>query len=160
VLERCTFMTDADGGRLAVDREAVQAAMAAMAERGLRVLACARRDVPATHRKLEHHHVAGELVLLGLVGMMDPPRPEAIAAVRTCQQAGIAVKMITGDHLITARVIARQIGLRNSSAAITGRELEKTFRCGVGEGGAGDGGVCTGRTRAETPARLRAPGTG
>jgi magnesium-transporting ATPase (P-type) len=63
--------------------------------------------------------------------MLDPPRPEAIAAVQSCQRAGIAVKMITGDHLLTARAIAKQIGLRRGSKlealnAITGRELERT----------------------------------
>jgi Ca2+-transporting ATPase len=63
--------------------------------------------------------------------MMDPPRPEVIAAVRRCQEAGIAVKMITGDHLLTARAIAQQIGLRGVSnhetpSAIGGRELERT----------------------------------
>ena len=59
--------------------------------------------------------MARDLTFLGLQGMMDPPRPEAIAAVRRCQEAGIAVKMITGDHLLTARAIAQQIGLRGGS---------------------------------------------
>ena len=52
-----------------------------------------------------------DLVLLGLCGMIDPPRPEAIRAVRRCQEAGIRVKMITGDHAVTARAIAREVGL-------------------------------------------------
>ncbi len=108
-----------------IDRATVHEVMAGMGARGLRVVACARRDVEAGHAKLEHDHVAAGLTFLGLIGMMDPPRPEAIAAVRRCQEAGIAVKMITGDHLITARVIARQIGLNNHDSAITGRELEK-----------------------------------
>ena len=72
-------------------------------------------EKPDGQRELDHHHVARDLTFLGLKGMMDPPRPEAIAAVRRCQNAGIAVKMITGDHLLTARTIAQQIGLRGGS---------------------------------------------
>jgi magnesium-transporting ATPase (P-type) len=73
--------------------------------------------------------VARDLTFLGLQGMMDPPRPEAIAAVQRCQNARIAVKMITGDHLLTARAIAQQIGLRGFTKteapnAVSGRELE------------------------------------
>ena len=101
-----------------------------MAGRGLRVLAFARRQVDASHAKLEHSHVAEGLTFLGLQGMIDPPRPEAIASVRKCQEAGIAVKMITGDHLITARAIAGQVGLKGREedgklVALSGRELEK-----------------------------------
>ena len=69
-----------------------------MAAKGLRVLAFAQRKATTGQRELDHHHVARDLTFLGLQGMMDPPRPEAIAAVRRCQNAGIAVKMITGDH--------------------------------------------------------------
>ena len=125
VLERCAFMLDRTGARVAVDRTTIERVMTGMAERGLRVLACARRDIDAGHTKLEHQHVARELIFLGLMGMMDPPRPEALDAVRRCQEAGIAVKMITGDHLVTARVVAKQIGLAGHEAALTGRELEK-----------------------------------
>jgi magnesium-transporting ATPase (P-type) len=99
-----------------------------MAAKGLRVLACARRHVDANHARLEHRHVAGGLTFLGLQGMIDPPRPEAIAAVRRCQMAGIGVKMITGDHAVTARAIAEQIGIdqpEHQCRAITGRELDK-----------------------------------
>jgi magnesium-transporting ATPase (P-type) len=101
-----------------------------MAARGLRVLALARRHVDKHHAKLEHSHVAESLTFLGLQGMMDPPRPEAIASVRDCQRAGISVKMITGDHLVTARAIASQIGLKGVEengrlVALSGRELER-----------------------------------
>lgn len=125
VLERCSHALDREGKLHPIDHEVVHSAMTGMAERGLRVLACARRDVEANHAKLEHRHVADGLVFLGLVGMTDPPRPQAVAAVQKCQNAGIAVKMITGDHLVTARVVARQIGLRGGDTAMTGRELEK-----------------------------------
>ncbi|MEO6002673.1 MAG: HAD-IC family P-type ATPase [Opitutus sp.] len=125
VLERCDFSLDMHGIRIPVDRKMTHDVMAGMAARGLRVLACARREVQSDHAKLEHTHVAEGLTLLGLIGMMDPPRPAAIEAVRKCQEAGIVVKMITGDHLITARVIARQIGLRDHDRALTGRQLEE-----------------------------------
>jgi Ca2+-transporting ATPase len=124
VLERCAYMLDRKGTKIAVDRALILGVMTGMAERGLRVLACARREVERGHPNLEHKHVAEGLTLLGLVGMMDPPRPEVVNAVHRCQEAGIAVKMITGDHLVTARVIAKQVGIKNYQAAITGRELE------------------------------------
>ena len=130
LLERCTDTLGERGELVALDRHAVHRAAETMAVRGLRVLALARRQVDANHAKLEHAHVGGGLSFLGLQGMMDPPRPAAIAAVRECQRAGIAVKMITGDHLVTARAIAMQIGLNGRGAdgqlvALSGRELEK-----------------------------------
>jgi len=129
LLERCSDALDAHGGLVPLDADAKRGAVEAMAARGLRVLAFARRHTHANHSKLEHPHVAEGLTFLGLQAMIDPPRPEAIEAVRKCQEAGIAVKMITGDHLITARAIARQIGLKGDEAdgvllAVSGRELE------------------------------------
>ncbi|MEY4917890.1 MAG: putative cation-transporting ATPase, partial [Verrucomicrobiota bacterium] len=109
---------------------AVHHAAEAMAARGLRVLGLARRNVAAHHAKLEHAHVTAGFTFLGLQAMIDPPRPAVITAVRQCQLAGIAVKMITGDHLVTARAIAGQIGLKGCEGngqlvALAGRELEK-----------------------------------
>ena len=130
VVGRCSTMADDHGAQIPIERNKIFAAAEWMAANGLRVLAFAQRKTTTGQRKLDHEHVAHDLTFLGLQGMMDPPRPEAIAAVRRCQKAGIAVKMITGDHLLTARAIAEQIGLRNKSTggmpnAITGRELEK-----------------------------------
>ncbi|MBI5773052.1 MAG: cation-transporting P-type ATPase [Verrucomicrobia bacterium] len=130
LLERCADRLDDHGELAPLDKEAVRHAVEAMAARGLRVLALARRHVDAGQAKLEPGHVAEGLTFLGLQGMIDPPRPEAIAAVRKCQRAGIAVKMITGDHLVTARAIASQIGLKGREehgklVALSGRELEK-----------------------------------
>ena len=96
----------------------------AIAEAGQRVLAFALKPVPPEHTVLEHADVAGSLVLLGLVGLVDPPRPEAIAAVAECQRAGIRVKMITGDHAGTAVAIGRQIGLQNPGNVLTGADLD------------------------------------
>lgn len=130
LLERCTGALDDRNTVTVLDRDAVHRAAEMMAARGLRVLALARRPVAAGHAKLEHAHVATGLTFLGLQGMIDPPRSAAIASVRQCQQAGIAVKMITGDHLVTARAIAAQIGLKGREehgklVALSGRELEK-----------------------------------
>ena len=129
LLPRCTDALGERGDLVPLDPDAVHRAVEQMAGLGLRVLALARRHVPATHARLDHSHVAAGLTFLGLQGMMDPPRPEAIASVRQCQRAGIAVKMITGDHLATARAIAGQIGLNGQEengqlAALSGRELE------------------------------------
>lgn len=131
LLDHSDHMLSASGEQIPLDRAAVRAHADAMAAKGLRVLAFARREVPLEHSKLEHHHVKQGLTFLGLQGMIDPPRAEAIQAVARCQQAGIAVKMITGDHALTAAAIADRIGLQGERdtqgalRAITGRELEK-----------------------------------
>jgi Ca2+-transporting ATPase len=128
LLERCSDALDEKGGLGPLAPAAVQAAIAAMAGKGLRVLCLARRHADPTQARLERHDVKEGLTFLGLQGMIDPPRREAAPAVRQCRRAGIAVKMITGDHLATAQNIARQIGLDDGGRppeAISGRELEK-----------------------------------
>ncbi|HSH15072.1 MAG TPA: cation-transporting P-type ATPase [Verrucomicrobiae bacterium] len=129
LLERCTHALRDDGELDPLDREAVRAAADEMAAQGLRVLAFARREVAHDHHRLHHEHVREGLTFLGLQAMIDPPRAEAITSIRKCQEAGIQVKMITGDHALTASAIARQLGLRGGDhdglLAVTGRELEK-----------------------------------
>ena len=127
LLGKCAHALGEDGELASLDRALVLRHAEAMAARGLRVLAFARRGMPSSHRALEHEHVAGELTFLGLQGKLDPPRPEVIKAVAKCRDAGIRVKMITGDHILTAKAIAAQIGLNSNanSVAFTGRELEK-----------------------------------
>jgi cation-transporting ATPase F len=124
VLARCSRQRDRHGEPQQLDRPAIETAVATMAARGERVLAFAiGRATPSQHH-LEHHHVAADLEFLGLQGMLDPPRPEATRAVAACQRAGITVKMITGDHVETARAIARQMGIGGEeAAAVDGREL-------------------------------------
>jgi Ca2+-transporting ATPase len=127
LLERCDDALGPDGQAKPLDREAVRDEAEAMAADGLRVLAFARLHAPPDQESLEHKHVRGGLTFLGLQGMIDPPRAEAIKAVADCRRAGISVKMITGDHAVTARVIAERVGLvRDAGKAdvITGRELE------------------------------------
>jgi P-type Ca2+ transporter type 2C len=99
-----------------------------IAGRGQRVLAVARKDVSGEPNELDEDEAERDLTLLGLFGLIDPPRKEAIDAVAACQAAGIRVKMITGDHALTAQAIARELGLENPDEALTGRDLE-----GIGE---------------------------
>lgn len=126
LLDRCRDALGPDGGTMPLDKEAVRQAVEAMAAEGLRVLAFARRNGGHVEGALGHEHVTEGLTFLGLQGMIDPPRPEAVRAVAMCRQAGIQVKMITGDHAVTARAIAERIGLADASGvqAVTGRELE------------------------------------
>ncbi|HWL82691.1 MAG TPA: HAD-IC family P-type ATPase [Roseomonas sp.] len=108
-----------------INRAAWHARMEGLAAQGQRLLALATRAVPQGTMTLDPAGLKGEgLVLLGLLGLIDPPREEAIAAVAECQAAGIRVKMITGDHAATAAAIARQVGLQGAGAAATGQELE------------------------------------
>jgi Ca2+-transporting ATPase len=111
VLARCSRGISNSGESVPLDVDACQQASTLIAQKGLRVLAFARFDRGSASTALEHDDVAGDLIFLGLQGMIDPPRSEAVAAVQVCQAAGIRVKMITGDHAVTATAIARQIGL-------------------------------------------------
>ena len=94
-----------------------------LAKQGLRVLAFAQRA--ETGDQIDPKALEGGLTFLGLVGLIDPPRPEAIAAVAECRAAGIRVKMITGDHAGTAAAIGAQIGLANTNRVLTGADLDK-----------------------------------
>ena len=93
-------------------------------ETGQRVLAIASRVILTRQQTVDFSHVETGLTLLGMVGIMDPPRDEAIAAVQQCHAAGIDVKMITGDHRITACAIGASLGIGDGRRALTGVELE------------------------------------
>ncbi len=123
VLERCTTAIDRQGFSADLDPAAIQTAVGAMASRGLRVLAFARKAVLERKTRVDHKDIDTGLTFLGLQGMIDPPRNEAIEAVRNCHSAGIRVKMITGDHALTASAIAGRIGLANAGKAVTGQKL-------------------------------------
>ena len=94
------------------------------AREGLRMVAAAWKPAREGQRELDHPDLQDGVILLGIAGMMDPPRPEAITAIADCLQAGIRVKMITGDHPQTAMSIGQMLGIGNAASAITGRELE------------------------------------
>lgn len=125
LLQRCQQMLDAQGQPIPIAPEPIEAEVQRMAQQGLRVLAFACKPVHSNHSSLNHADLDEGLIFLGLQGMIDPPRPEAIAAVQACQKAGIQVKMITGDHITTAQAIARRIGLRKDKKllAYSGAEL-------------------------------------
>ncbi len=100
-------------------RKAIVDAAQKMAGEALRVLAVARkRDATAENAERE-------MTFLGLVGMIDPPRPEAKAAIKTCEDAGIRVVMITGDHPVTAKAVADELGILKTGRVVTGTELEE-----------------------------------
>jgi Ca2+-transporting ATPase len=120
VLSRCRRALSPSGETIALSLDDCHRAVAAIAEKGLRVLAFARMEWESTATALDHDDVRRGLTFLGLQGMIDPPRPEAVAAVRVCRKAGIRVKMITGDHAITAAAIARQIGLIDAGGGTPG----------------------------------------
>jgi cation-transporting P-type ATPase F len=127
LLRRCVDRLEEDGARGRLDVEQVSHHVDALAERGLRVLLTAMREAPGTS-EISHADV-DQLTLIGLVGMIDPPRPEAKAAVAACRSAGVQVKMITGDHAVTAAAIAAELELEGERdptgrlRAVTGREL-------------------------------------
>ncbi|MGY6548269.1 MAG: cation-translocating P-type ATPase [Roseinatronobacter sp.] len=104
------------------ERAAWDARASQIASDGMRVLALAQK--PHDAGSLDHDDLTGGLTLVGLVGLIDPPRPEAIAAVADCQRAGIAVKMITGDHAGTAAAIGREIGLARPERVLTGADID------------------------------------
>ncbi len=94
----------------------------ALARKGLRVLAFAERE--ESGEAIDHGMLDGNLRFLGLLGLIDPPRPEAVAAVAECHAAGIRVKMITGDHAGTAQAIAVEIGLQHPHRVLTGADID------------------------------------
>ena len=123
VLERCE--EPAGGGPL--DEEAALGEVERMSSRGIRVLALASKPASGLDA-IEEPDAEGGFTFLGLVGMTDPPRQEAIEAIAACHDAGITVKMITGDYAGTAAAIGRQVGLigeDETDAALTGRDLDR-----------------------------------
>ena len=130
VLQRCNMLFGQNGSYAPLDPAQINTQVALMAEQGLRVLAFARLVVSADIQHIDHDSVASGLVFIGLQGMIDPPREEAIQAIAACQAAGIQVKMITGDHALTAAAIAEKTGLSKAlptaanTTVYTGREME------------------------------------
>jgi magnesium-transporting ATPase (P-type) len=124
LIAMCANQRTAEGGTVPVDAAYWHQKVDAIAAQGERVLALAVRSVPGEHRGLKKADLDGHLVLIGLVGLIDPPRPEAIKAIAECHGAGIRVKMITGDHAGTAAAIGHQIGLRNPDRVLTGANLD------------------------------------
>ena len=117
LLDSCALQLTESGETSSMRRQENPGSGPQMAREALRVLAVASK--PGAPENAEH-----EMTFLGLVGMIDPPRPEAKAAIRTCEQAGIKTVMITGDHPLTAQAVARELGLLKTGRVVTGAELE------------------------------------
>ncbi len=131
ILQRCSWILNADGQTRPLDgvdtlkQTTIEREVNIMARQGLRVLAFAKKTVGSQQNTVDHPDIANELIFLGLQGMIDPPRESAIKAVQACQSAGIQVKMITGDHVITAQAIAHRMGINKNGSvlAFTGNDL-------------------------------------
>lgn len=111
VLARASTQIGSDGMALPLDAPDVQREAELMASRGLRVLAMARKRLNSQSMTVNHQDISSGLEFLGLQGMIDPPRPEALAAVSSFRTAGVKVKMITGDHALTAAAVGGLLGL-------------------------------------------------
>ncbi|MFQ8868439.1 MAG: cation-translocating P-type ATPase, partial [Eggerthella lenta] len=126
LLPRCAFIMDEDGPRPMTDEDRARALAVAqrLSDEALRVLAFATRALPGVPG--DEEDIERDLVLIGLVGMMDPPRPDVRQAVETCRTAGVRTVMITGDHASTARAIGRELDIfRPGDLVVTGAELDE-----------------------------------
>jgi len=124
ILSMCTNQRTGDGHIEALEVQYWLNQAQTISAQGQRILAFASRTMSSDHLDLELADVQSELTFLGIVGLIDPPRAESIKAIRECQLAGIRVKMITGDHAGTAAAIAKQIGLENTNAVLTGSDID------------------------------------
>lgn len=123
LLEMC-YQQKTTQGNQPIDRVYWLNRIEQMAQLGQRVLAIAFKPINYEHLELKFDDVDNGLIMLGMFGLIDPPREEAIAAIKTCVTAGIQVKMITGDHAATARAIAQQLNLVNADDVLTGQQLD------------------------------------
>jgi magnesium-transporting ATPase (P-type) len=124
VLAACTTQRTRHGDE-PLDQRTWDTRLHETARLGQRLLAIAVGPAPSDQNSLTPTDVQAGLTLLGLTGIIDPPRDEAITAVAECQHAGIRVKMITGDHVVTARTIGQALGIGDGNTALSGHELEK-----------------------------------
>ena len=124
ILSMCDSQLLDDQGKEPIDLEHWKQQSERIASQGERVLALAYRITSSDQTRLEFSDVTESLTLIGMVGMIDPPRHEAIEAIKECHGAGIKVKMITGDHSMTAAAIGKQIGLENNAQVLTGVEID------------------------------------
>jgi Ca2+-transporting ATPase len=121
VLDMCVRGTDEEN----LETDGILQVVDTFAKSGLRVLAMAYKEAPSDMEEITHHDIETNLIFAGLQGMLDPPRPEAIDAIKGCKDSGIRIAMITGDHGTTASAIARMLGITaEGPRVLTGREIE------------------------------------
>ncbi len=124
LLKICALQASANDAYEPLDINYWQTQAEVIACQGQRVLALAYKQVPADHTMLRFDDIKDEVVFLGMVGLIDPPREGVADAVKECQQAGISVKMITGDHAATAAAIGAQVGLIRPESVTTGAQID------------------------------------
>ncbi len=127
LLEKCQKQINGNQNQIGgLEKIHIQKENEKMAENALRVIAVAYKDLDFLPSKIDTHTIENNLIFVGLIGMYDPPREGVKEAIKTCQKAGIKTVMITGDHITTAKAIAKEIKLlKPNDKAITGQELDK-----------------------------------
>jgi cation-transporting P-type ATPase F len=125
VIERCEAALDREGKKSDLNAAEKKEYADSMAKEGLRVLGFAKKEFDGDKQEISEEDVASGMVFLGSVGMIDPPRPEAVDAVKAAQSAGIKIKMITGDHVKTAKAISQKMGIvkDESEKVYSGKDL-------------------------------------
>lgn len=124
ILTMCESQRISSNKQVAIDTDYWSEKANQIAASGQRVIAFAMKTVPTDQTILNLSDVQDGLTIIALLGLIDPPRPEAIEAIANCAQAGIQVKMITGDHRVTAAAIGKQIGLTNPDKVLTGPDID------------------------------------
>ena len=124
ILEMCSKQYTS-GGAKKLDNNYWEKKMEELAAKGQRLLAAAFNVTGKNRKELEKDDLESNKIFLGLIGIIDPPREEAIEAIKECKEAGVEVKMITGDHAITAKAIGKEIGIGDGNKVMTGKELEE-----------------------------------
>lgn len=136
--EKIVFMTGApervldmchkqytDEGEQDINHEYWEKKMEEVAAKGQRLLGAAFNRTDKNRKEIDKEDLEKQKVFLGIIGIIDPPRDEAVEAIKECKEAGVTVKMITGDHAITAKAIGKEIGIGDGEKALTGKELEE-----------------------------------
>ncbi len=124
IMEMCTKQLG-ESGEKELDKSFWEKQMEKTAAKGQRLIGVAYNKTDSNRTELEKDDLEKNKVFLGVIGIIDPPREEAIESVKSCKEAGVTVKMITGDHAITAKAIGKEIGIGDGEKAITGKQIEE-----------------------------------
>jgi potassium/sodium efflux P-type ATPase len=124
IMEFCTLQYTVDGGK-DMDKDFWERKIEEVAAKGQRMLGLAYSKTDGGRTEIDKDSCEKQKIFLGVVGIIDPPRDEVIDSIKECKEAGVEVKMITGDHAITARAIGKEIGIGDGEKSLTGKELEQ-----------------------------------